>query len=211
MTLKTITLLVPSGNDAAIAIAESVGAALRSSGTASGDSDVKAFVAQMNATAQNSVARTRFTRTRMASTSTNTVATPAFPAADQAKVVAYAMTNQTFRSVVGGGSTTITVKRGGSSADVFLETDGFFDINDTIGVKTGYTEKAGASFAPSAKTGRSCTPSYWDRRPESQRFFDADELVSGYFEHRRSPISLPICDQNADGRRFRALGGSSGA
>ena len=41
-------------------------------------------------------------------------------AADQAKVVAYAMTNQTFRSVVGGGSTTITVKRGGSSVDVFL-------------------------------------------------------------------------------------------
>ena len=54
MTLKTAlyALLVPSGNDAAIAIAESVGAALRSSGTASGDSDVKAFVAQMNATAQ---------------------------------------------------------------------------------------------------------------------------------------------------------------
>ena len=40
MTLKTAlyALLVPSGNDAAIAIAESVGAALRSSGTASGDS-----------------------------------------------------------------------------------------------------------------------------------------------------------------------------
>ena len=54
MSLKTAlyALLVPSGNDAAIAIAESVGAALRSSGTASGDSDVQAFVAQMNATAQ---------------------------------------------------------------------------------------------------------------------------------------------------------------
>ena len=83
------------------------------------------------------------------------------------------MTNQTFRSVVGGGSTTITVKRGGSSADVFLETtDGFFDINDdAIGVKTGYTEKAGASFAGAVnKDGRSCTPSYWGRHRKASAF-----------------------------------------
>ena len=155
MTLKTAlyALLVPSGNDAAIAIAESVGAALRSSGTASGDSDVKAFVAQMNATAQKLGCTNTVYENPHGLDFDQYNGNLHSTAADQAKVVAYAMTNQTFRSVVGGGSTTITVKRGGSSADVFLETtDGFFDINDdAIGVKTGYTAKAGALFVDVGK------------------------------------------------------------
>ena len=77
MTLKTAlyALLVPSGNDAAIAIAESVGAALRSSGTASGDSDVKAFVAQMNATAQKLGCTNTVYENPHASISINTTAT----------------------------------------------------------------------------------------------------------------------------------------
>ena len=201
MTLKTAlyALLVPSGNDAAIAIAESVGAALlRSSGTASGDSDVKAFVAQMNATAQKLGCTNTVYENPHGLDFDQYNGNLHSTAADQAKVVAYAMTNQTFRSVVGGGSTTITVKRGGSSADVFLETtDGFFDINDdAIGVKTGYTEKAGASFAGAVnKDGQELYAIVLGSTSESQRFFDADELVEWVFEHRKS-YQLANCDQN---------------
>ena len=200
MTLKTAlyALLVPSGNDAAIAIAESVGAALRSSGTASGDSDVKAFVAQMNATAQKLGCTNTVYENPHGLDFDQYNGNLHSTAADQAKVVAYAMTNQTFRSVVGGGSTTITVKRDGSSADVFLETtDGFFDINDdAIGVKTGYTEKAGASFAGAVnKDGQELYAIVLGSTSESQRFFDADELVEWAFEHRKS-YQLANCDQN---------------
>ena len=197
MTLKTAlyALLVPSGNDAAIAIAESVGAALRSSGTASGAADVKAFVAQMNATAQKLGCTNTVYENPHGLDFDQYNGNLHSSAADQAKVVAYAMTNPTFRSVVGGGSTTITVKRGGSSVDVFLETtDGFFDINDdAIGVKTGYTEKAGASFAGAVnKDGQELYAIVLGSTSESQRFFDADELV---FEHRKS-YQLANCDQN---------------
>ena len=190
MTLKTAlyALLVPSGNDAAIAIAESVGAALRSSGTASGDSDVKAFVAQMNATAQKLGCTNTVYENPHGLDFDQYDGNLHSTAADQAKVVAYAMTNQTFRSVVGGGSTT----------DVFLETtDGFFDINDdAIGVKTGYTEKAGASFAGAVnKDGQELYAIVLGSTSESQRFFDADELVEWTFEHRKS-YQLANCDQN---------------
>ena len=79
-------------------------------------------------------------------------------AADVAKVVQYAMTNDTFRAAVGGGSTTIQVTRAdGAKADIYLETtDGFFDIYEyAIGVKTGVTLLAGPSFAGAAnKDGR---------------------------------------------------------
>ena len=184
MTLKTAlyALLVPSGNDAAIAIAESVGAALRSSGTASGDSDVKAFVAQMNATAQKLGCTNTVYENPHGLDFDQYNGNLHSSAADQAKVVAYAMTNQTFRSVVGGGSTTITVKRGGSSVDVFLE--------------TGYTEKAGASFAGAVnKDGQELYAIVLGSTSESQRFFDADELVEWVFEHRKS-YQLANCDQN---------------
>ena len=175
-----------------------MGAALRSSGTASGDSDVKAFVAQMNATAQKLGCTNTVYENPHGLDFDQYNGNLHSTAADQAKVVAYAMTNQTFRSVVGGGSTTISVKRGGSSADVFLETtDGFFDINDdAIGVKTGYTEKAGASFAGAVnKDGQELYAIVLGSTSDSQRFFDADELVEWVFEHRKS-YQLANCDQN---------------
>lgn len=190
MTLETAlkALLVPSGNDAAMSIAQTVGEALLKSGV-SASSGYDAFVAQMNATA-----------TKLGCTDTvyenphgldfdehagNLHST----ARDQSKVVAYAMKNQTIRDIVSGGSTTITVTRDGASASIDLETtDGFLDINEyAIGVKTGYTELAGASFAGAVnKDGQELYAIVLNSSSESQRFYDADELVSWVFDHQQS-------------------------
>lgn len=191
MSLETVlkALLVPSGNDGAIALAETVGAALISSGQQSASSAQDAFVAQMNATAAKVGCENTVYENPHGLDFDQYDGNLHSTAADQAKVVAYAMRNQTFRAIVAGGSTTIAVTRDGVATDVFLETtDGFFDINDyAIGVKTGYTEKAGASFAGAVnKDGEELYLIVLGSSSDSQRFFDADELATWVFDHKRS-------------------------
>ncbi len=189
MTLETAlkALLVPSGNDAAIAIAQTVGAAIAS--TSNSKDAVTAFVNQMNATALKVGCTDTVYENPHGLDFDEYAGKLHSTARDQAKVVAYAMTNQTFRTIVGGGSCTITVTRDGSPAEVSLETtDGFFDINDdAIGVKTGYTELAGESFAGAVnKDGQELYAIVLDSTSEAQRFEDADELVSWVFDHQSS-------------------------
>ena len=189
MTLETAlkALLVPSGNDAAVAIAQTVGQQFLNQGS-TGSSATAAFVAKMNETA-----------TKLGCTDTvyenphgldfdehagNLHST----ARDQAKVVTYAMKNQTLRSIVSGGSTTIQVTRENASASIALETtDGFLDINENaIGVKTGYTDLAGESFAGAVnKDGQELYAIVLNSSSESQRFNDADELVNWVFDHQK--------------------------
>ncbi len=77
-------------------------------------------------------------------------------AADVAKMARYAMRNETFRAIVGGGDTGIVVDRAdGTRATVELEsTDELMDYYDkAIGIKTGFTALAGPSFAGAASNG----------------------------------------------------------
>ena len=179
-------LLVPSGNDAAVAIAETVGALMEP-----GASDPQAvFVAAMNTKAQElgcidtvyeNPHGLDFDAYEGALHST---------AADVAKVVQYAMTNDTFRAAVGGGSTTIQVTRAdGTKADIYLETtDGFFDIYEyAVGVKTGVTLLAGPSFAGAAnKDGRELYAIVINSSSEAQRFKDAENLCEWVYTHEIS-------------------------
>lgn len=190
MTLETAlkALLVPSGNDAAMAIAQSLGDALLSSGV-SASSGYDAFVAQMNATAAKLGCTDTVYENPHGLDFDEHAGNLHSTARDQAKVVAYAMKNQTIRSIVSGGSTTISVTRDGSSASIDLETtDGFLDINEyAIGVKTGYTELAGESFAGAVnKDGQELYAIVLNSTSESQRFHDADELVNWVFDHQQS-------------------------
>ena len=152
--------------------AESVGAALRSSGTASGDSDVKAFVAQMNATAQKLGC-------------TNTVyENPHGLDFDQYGGNACIPCCRPGESgclyhdqpdVPLGGRRRVNHYHGESRrvlADVFLETDGFFDNQrGAIGVKTGF-HREGRRFVrePSAKDGQELYAIVLGRRPEGSAF-----------------------------------------
>ncbi|WP_281654978.1 D-alanyl-D-alanine carboxypeptidase family protein [Eggerthella sinensis] len=187
MDLETAlkALLVPSGNDAAVAIAETIGRAMDA-----GASDPEAvFVQAMN----DKAAALGCTDTVYENPhgldfdayEGNLHST----AADVAKVVQYAMTNDTFRAIVGGGSTDILVTRGGEKVDIYLETtDGFFDLYEyAIGVKTGVTLLAGPSFAGAAnKDGRELYAIVINSSSEAQRFADAKALCEWVYQHEIS-------------------------
>lgn len=188
MDLETAlyALLVPSGNDAAVAIAETVGAALLSAGASAGEDGYAAFVAQMNATAAAAGCTDTVYENPHGLDFDEYAGDLHSTARDQAKVVQYAMRNDTFRTIVGGGSTTITVDRGGVATDIFLQTtDGFFDLADyAIGVKTGFTDLAGASFAGAAsQDGVELYAIVLDSTSEGQRFYDAQELCDWVYEY----------------------------
>lgn len=138
-------LMVPSGNDAAMAIASTLGPLLDPS-TAD---PLATFVDAMNAkAAELGMADTLFTNPHgldfddwegdLHST-----------ASDVALMVAYAMRNDTFRSIVGSGATSIQVTSAdGTPRTVELrEANLLLGVEGNIGVKTGTTEDAGACFA----------------------------------------------------------------
>lgn len=178
-------LLVPSGNDAAVAIAETVGAAMEA-GAADPES---VFVEAMNAKAQELGCTDTVYENPHGLDFDAYAGNLHSTAEDVAKVVQYAMKNDEFRSVVGGGSTAIQVTRDGSKAEIYLEsTDGFFDIYDyAIGVKTGVTLLAGPSFAGAAnKDGRELYAIVINSSSEAQRFQDAANLCDWVYAHEIS-------------------------
>lgn len=143
-------LMVPSGNDAAIAIAKAVGALLPEY---DGSDPQAAFVAAMNAKAHElGCEDTVYTNPHgldagaFESDSHST-------AADVGLVVSYAMRNDTFRALVDAGDTTIEVASA-DGARRFLQlvsTDELLGVYDGIcGVKTGTTDAAGFCFAGAA-------------------------------------------------------------
>lgn len=202
MSLETAlkALLVPSGNDAAIAIAETVGAAL-SETPVDADEARNAFVAKMNSTASDLGCTDTLYENSHGLDFSEYAGTMHSTAADVAKIVRYAMTNDTFRSIVAGGDTTIVVDRGGGTkGTIALETtDEFPDVYEyAIGVKTGFTELAGPSFAAAADDGEhELYAIVLDSSSETQRFEDAKELCAWTYDHL---VSYPLANssQTAD-------------
>ncbi len=188
MSLETAlkALLVPSGNDAAVAIAETVGAVL-SGDSNNADAAEAAFVDKMNATAADLGCTDTVYENPHGLDFGEYEGNLHSTAADVAKVVQYAMTNDEFRSIVSGGSTSILVDRAdGTKATIDLEsTDEFLDIYQyAIGVKTGFTELAGESFAGASNNGeRELYAIVLDSSSESQRFTDAETLCTWVYQH----------------------------
>ncbi|WP_080797384.1 D-alanyl-D-alanine carboxypeptidase family protein [Arabiibacter massiliensis] len=167
-------LLVPSGNDAAVAIAETVGGS------------VEGFVEMMNAKAAELGCTDTVYENPHGLDYDAYEGNLHSTAADVARVVQAAMKDDTFRAIVGGGSTTIQVERGGQTADIYLETtDGFLDIYEhAIGVKTGVTLLAGPSFAGAANNGeRELYAIVIHSSSEAQRFEDAKTLCEWVYAH----------------------------
>lgn len=182
MTLEAAlkALLVPSGNDAAVAIAEMIGGS------------EEAFVEQMNAKAAELGCKDSVFENPHGLDFDQYAGDLHSTAEDVALMVKHAMQNETFRAIVGGGSTSIQVNRGGSKATVDLETtDGFFEAYDyAIGVKTGFTELAGPSFAGATNNGeKELYAIVIHSSSEAQRFEDAKSLCKWVYEHE---ISYPL-------------------
>ena len=179
-------LLVPSGNDAAVAIAETVGASMIAKDPSLGNDPVGVFVNAMNAKAvELGCADTLYENPhglddgvfdgRLHST-----------AADQAKVARCAMSYQVIRDIVSGGSTTITVDRNGAKAEVPLETtDELLEMYEyAIGIKTGVTDSAGPSFMGAAsRDGRDLFSVVLGSTDEYQRFADTKNMFEWAFDH----------------------------
>ncbi|AEB06486.1 peptidase S11 D-alanyl-D-alanine carboxypeptidase 1 [Coriobacterium glomerans PW2] len=180
-------LLIPSGNDAALAIATAIGSEIDPT---SSDPD-GVFVNAMNEKAkQLGCTGTNFTNPHgldmdpwagdMHST-----------ARDVAIMVAAAMRDDTFRSIVGTGAARVTVR----SADGASRTLELSDVNQmlnaqgNIGVKTGTTDEAGYCFAGAfSRDGNEVYTVVLGANTSQQRFDDSASLATWYYAHaKRKP------------------------
>ena len=175
-------LMVPSGNDAAQAIAECVGAKL----TQGSESAYDAFVAAMNAkAAELGMANTVFENPHGLDFGTY-AGNLHSSAEDVGKMCVYAMQNETFRSLVNQEEYTINVTRSGVSTPVVLEsTDELLGVYEgACGIKTGVTQLAGPSFAGACeRDGKTLYAVVINSTTEEQRFVDTTTLFDWVYEH----------------------------
>lgn len=185
-------LLVPSGNDAAVALAESIGATL----PGGNEDPVGAFVSAMNEKASSLGLENTVYENPHGLDDGEYAGNLHSTALDQVKVAQCAMQYPEIRDIVSGGSTTIKVKRGNSKQDVELEsTDLLLDMYDyAIGVKTGVTDAAGPSFMGAAnKDGREMYAVVLGSEDEYARFEDTKRLFEWAYEHI---IDVPLANSS---------------
>ncbi|WP_172135924.1 D-alanyl-D-alanine carboxypeptidase family protein [Adlercreutzia sp. ZJ473] len=178
-------LMIPSGNDAAIAIAESVGKVMLGGGT--DEEALAAFVEGMNAkAAELGCADSVFTNPHGLDDG-EWAGDLHSTAADVAKIAACAMGDETFRGIVGTEAATIEVERDGEKASVELEsTDELLGVYEgACGIKTGFTDLAGACFAGAAtRNGVELYAIVLHSSSEAQRFADATTLFDWVYDNR---------------------------
>lgn len=187
-------LLVPSGNDAAMAIAETVGAQMIAADPSRGNDPIGAFVAAMNEKAAEIGCTDTLYENPHGLDDGIYEGQLHSTALDQAKVAQCAMTYPLIREIVSGGSTTITVSRGGGKAEVPLETtDELLEMYDfAIGIKTGVTDYAGPSFMGAANhDGRELYSVVLGSADELTRFQDTKNLFVWAYEHS---FELPLAN-----------------
>lgn len=179
-------LMVPSGNDAAVALAENLGDRCACSDESLSGYD--RFVQAMNdKAAELGCEDTVFTNPHGLDMDEYEGDLHSC-AADVAKITQCAMLDDTFRSVVAGGSTTIPVTHeDGSTGEISLETtDLFLDMYEyACGVKTGITDLAGPSFVGASVNdeGMELYAVCIGSSSESQRFTDAQTLCEWVYGH----------------------------
>ena len=189
-------MLVPSGNDAAVAVAEAVGAKMIQDNPSLGDDPEKVFVDAMNKKAQELGLEDTLYENPHGLDDEEFKGDLHSTAIDQTKVAKCAMTYQTIRDIVGGGSTSISVMRNGKRATVDLETtDELLEMyKHAIGIKTGTTTLAGPSFMGAANNdGKELYAVVLDSTDEYTRFEDAKALFLWAYEHVKD-LSLANTD-----------------
>lgn len=172
-------LLIHSGNDASMAIAE---------GIAGGESE---FVEMMNEKAeQMGLENTHYQNPHGLDVNIDDHYTSA---ADISVVARYAMQNPTFREVVAMKSCTLDL--GGTQKELITTNALLAAWDDCIGIKTGFTNKAGQCLAAAAsRDGVELYAIVLDSTDEVQRFIDAYKLLDWGFTHYRKCL-LATTDQ----------------
>lgn len=176
-------LLLPSGNDAAVAIAQNV------SGMES------RFVELMNAKAQE----LGMTSTLYADSSGLSVEDHYTTVRDYLLLTRYCMSNPTFREIVATSYYEVDID--GTTLS-FVTTDALGDYlteANAIGVKTGYTDEAGYCFVGAAELGGIELYSIvFNAETTEQRFSDSAEMLEWGFRHYRTVEIINPTQQVAD-------------
>ncbi len=191
-------LLIPSGNDAAMAIAETVGADI----DADADSAYDAFVAAMNKKAQELGMEANFTNPHgldIDEWGTDMHAS----ARDVAKMFAYAMKNGSFRALTASSNNVITVTGAdGTERDLTLtEVNDLLGKDGNIGGKTGTTDLAGRCFvgAWSRDAGGEIYTIVLGIDETTNRFDESKALADWYYSHIQSYPAISSDQIAADG------------
>ena len=217
MTLATALegMLVVSGNDAATAVAETVGAYLLT-GTAgvdaagvSRDEALAAFVARMNERAEELGCIDTYFENPHGLDSGAYAGDQHSCAYDVALMVKEAMTNETFRSIVASESVTLEVTRAsGSTVQISLNTTNRMFSNGfdgACGVKTGMTNLAGYCFAGAAqRDGKEFYAIVLNSTSGSQRAIDAQTLLDWAFNHTQDYQLVNTSESTSDGQPILA-------
>ena len=211
-------LMIPSGNDAAIAISQYIGSTLDPktllantlaikhfsdlgvdlNALAYSQNPMDVFVCAMNVKGYEiGLAHTAFANPhgldydQYAGTMYST-------AGDVAVMCRYAMTNQDFRDIVATTEATITVTRADNSEQTLTleSTDELIGNYDgACGIKTGNTLLAGPSFAGACqRNGDYLYAIVLNSTSEEQRFVDAENLYNWYYDNHVS-YTLAQSDQ----------------
>lgn len=184
-------LMVPSGNDAALAIAQAVGIGLMQEQGAdediiTEDIAVDAFVKEMNKkAAELGMDNTLFTNPHGLDDG-EYASDQQSCAYDVALMSRTAMNNTLFREIVANENAKIEVVHGDSTHEQLeLEsTNELLGEGGLCGIKTGFTDSAGASLAGAAASEQGDVYAIVLNSPTSeQRFGDASELVQWIKQH----------------------------
>ncbi len=183
-------LLWPSGNDAAWAIAESIGGMmLTSSNKDASDSSacVQAFVDAMNAKSADLGMNDSIWSNPHGLDDGSWSGDFGSTARDISKLIEYAMSKDAIRSITSTDGGTCKVLRNGEQVSFSLDsTDELLgSYEGTIGVKTGFTDSAGECFAGAVETSDITLYSVaLDSTSEKKRFTDTRTLWDWVFNHR---------------------------
>ncbi len=175
-------LLVPSGNDAAVVLAETIGEHLAQAG----EDPIRMFVEEMNKKARELHLENTTYDNPHGLDEDEYAGDFHSTALDQTKVAREAMKYPEIKDIVSHGSTTIQVKRGGNMTPVQLSTtDLLLELYEhATGVKTGFTDSAGPSFLASAlKEGKGLYACILGSTDEYERFEDARKLFEWGYKH----------------------------
>lgn len=198
------SLLIPSGNDAAYAIAEYVGNNLIKNKDDRIikaytkkeddkeepiyiDNNIEAFSKLMNLKAEElGCKNTVFTNPH--GLDDNTWESDAHSCAyDMLLIIKCAMQKNTIRDIVSGGSCNIEVERNNTTKTLKLQSTDLLvgSYKGCIGVKTGVTDLAGACFAGACvdDSGNEIYTVVMHSDDETQRFLDTQNLFEWYFNH----------------------------
>lgn len=158
------SLMLPSHNDTAIALAEYV------------SGSTTKFVKKMNKKAKEiGCTNTNFVTPNGLDSGLNHYST----ALDLSKIARYAMKNSTFRQIVATRSYRVKNQRTGNSCRVYTTNSLLGNMTGVIGMKTGYTKKAGNCFvgAIRAKNGKTYISVTLGAATEAKRWSDAKTLL----------------------------------